>query len=162
MPWLWGNVGKVLGMRTRIALAAVAAALFTVVAVALSGAAVRTSQSGWYWGNPLPQGHGLQAVEFAGPRGYAVGEFGTILRTDDGGASWSGLRTGTTAGLGGLQTIDADTFVAAGGCTLLRTTDGGATITSLRFTPSRTCASPLAAFSFANKDVGYLLRTDGS
>lgn len=149
-------------MRTRIAMAAIAAALLSVLVAALSGAAVRTSHSGWYWGNPLPQGHPLQAVEFAGARGYAVGDFGTIVRTDDGGATWAGIRTGTTANLSSLQTIDANTFVAAGGCTLLRSDNAGDSFSELRFTPSRACASPLAAFSFAGKDVGYLLRADGS
>ena len=96
-------------MRTRIAIAAVAAALVAVFVAALSSAAVvTTSHSGWTWGSPQPQGHSLKAIEFAGARGYAVGAFGTIVRTDDGGTTWAGLRTGTTQNLSGLQTIDAE------------------------------------------------------
>ena len=41
--------------------------------------------SGWEWGSPSPQGQTIEALEFEGARGYAAGEFGTLLRTDDGG-----------------------------------------------------------------------------
>ncbi|MEA2473276.1 MAG: hypothetical protein QOE06_1191 [Thermoleophilaceae bacterium] len=147
----------------RCAYASIVAALMAALVVALAAAApVRTSHSGWTWGNPRPQANELRAVDFAGGRGYAVGEFGTIVRTDDGGANWTGVRTGLTDDLAKLRVLDADTFVAGGGCTLLRSTDGGQSLKRLRFNPSATCSSPLAAMSFANKDAGYLVRADGS
>ena len=147
----------------RCAYASIVAVLVAATVVALATAApVRTSQSGWYWGSPLPQGNALRAIDFAGGRGFAVGEFGTILRTDDGGSSWSGIRTGLTDDLTKLEVLDADTFLAGGGCTLLRSDDGGQSLRRLRFNPSATCGSPLAAMHFANKDVGYLVRADGS
>lgn len=150
-------------MLKRCAFAAVAAVLTTVTVVALAGAApVRTSQSGWTWGSPLPQGNNLMAIDFAGGRGYAVGEFGTIVRTDDGGASWSGVRTGLTDDLTELRVIDADAFMAGGGCTLLRSLDGGASVRRVRFNPSANCSSPLAAMHFPSRDVGYLVRGDGT
>jgi photosystem II stability/assembly factor-like uncharacterized protein len=150
-------------MIKRCAYATFAAAMLSAVLVATAAAApVRTSQSGWAWGNPLPQGNVLRAVDFAGGRGYAVGDFGTVLRTDDGGTNWSGIRTGTIDDLSKLRVIDATTFVAGGGCTLLRSDDGGQTIRRLRFNPSANCGSPLAAMHFANRDVGYLIRVDGS
>ena len=44
----------------------------------------------WKWQNPLPQGNGLNAVFFTDPyTGYAVGEAGTILKTADGGTTWT-------------------------------------------------------------------------
>ena len=147
----------------RCASASILAALVAATVVALAAAApVRTSQSGWFWGSPLPQGNSLTTVDFSGGRGYAVGEFGTILRTDDGGTNWSGIRTGLTEDFTRLEVLDADTFVAGGGCTLLRSDDGGQTLRRLRFNPSATCGSPLAAMHFANKDVGYLIRADGA
>jgi photosystem II stability/assembly factor-like uncharacterized protein len=150
-------------MLKRCAYASIAAALVAASLVAMATAApVRTSQSGWTWGSPRPQGNNLAAIDFAGGRGYAVGEFGTIIRTDDGGAEWSGVRTGLTDDLTKLRVIDADTFVAGGGCTLLRSQDGGTTLRRLRFNPSANCGSPLAAMHFPNKDVGYLVRADGS
>src|SRR4051794_23071940 len=59
-----------------------------------AGGAVLVGHSGWYWGNPLPQGNTIKALDFSGGRGYAAGAFGTLLRTDDGGATWSGVTTG--------------------------------------------------------------------
>ena len=150
-------------MMKRCAYASIAAAVMVAFLVATAAAApVRTSQSGWTWGNPLPQGNELAAVDFAGGRGYAVGEFGTVLRTDDGGATWTGVRTGMTDDLLKLRVIDANTFVAGGGCTLIRSDDGGQTLRRLRFNPSASCGSPLAAMHFATKDTGFLVRTDGS
>jgi photosystem II stability/assembly factor-like uncharacterized protein len=147
----------------RCAYASIAAVLVAATIVALAAAApVRTSHSGWTWGNPLPQGNELRAIDFAGGRGYAVGEFGTVLRTDDGGTNWSGIRTGITDELNRLEVVDADTFVAGGGCTLLRSIDGGQTLRRLRFNASATCGSPLAAMHFPSRDVGYLVRVDGS
>src|SRR3712207_6689220 len=113
----------------RWALASLAAVMGAATVVALAGVApVRTSQSGWPWGSPRPQGNNPAAIYFAGGRGYAVGEFVTIIRTDDGGASWSGVRTGLTDDLTELRVIDSDSFVAGGGCTLLRSIDGGTTV----------------------------------
>jgi photosystem II stability/assembly factor-like uncharacterized protein len=147
----------------RCAYASIVAAVTAATVVALVAAApVRTSQSGWTWGSPRPQGNELRAVEFAAGTGYAAGEFGTILRTDDGGANWAGVRSGLIDELNKLEVVDAATFVAGGGCTLLRSTDGGQTLQRLRFNPSANCASPLAAMHFPNKDVGFLVRLDGS
>ena len=72
--------------------AAAACAVALLAAAPASQAQVQVGSSGWRWGNPLPQGNTIRALSFAGGRGYAVGDFGTLLRTDDGGATWSGLR----------------------------------------------------------------------
>ncbi|MEA2388648.1 MAG: hypothetical protein QOG41_1421, partial [Thermoleophilaceae bacterium] len=147
-------------MRKRVAVVTAMLIAVTCVAAALSSAAVGTTHSGWIWGNPQPQGHTLRQVEFAGATGYAVGDFGTLLRTSDGGDEWGGIRTGTTVGLSKLRVIDASTLVTGGGCTLLRSDDGGQTLRALRFTATRACSAPLASLSFVNSDVGYLLRSD--
>jgi len=62
-------------------------------------AGVSVGHSGWFWGDPQPQGNGLNGIDFGGSRGYAAGDFGTLLRTDDDGATWDGLATGITARL---------------------------------------------------------------
>nr|MCU0259159.1 hypothetical protein [Solirubrobacteraceae bacterium] len=54
-----------------------AALLVLVVATAAAPASVRTPLSGWFWGNPSPQGSALSAVDFLGARGYAIGADGT-------------------------------------------------------------------------------------
>jgi photosystem II stability/assembly factor-like uncharacterized protein len=57
-----------------------------------------------------------------------VGNYGTILRTTDGGMSWNSLRKGvpTAIHLYGISFMDADTGIVVGdGGTILRTTTGG-------------------------------------
>ena len=78
----------------RMRLAAVLAVAAGAVAAAVPAAAsasVQVGSSGWQWGNPLPQGNTLRSMSFAGNDGYAAGAFGTLLRTTDGGSTWSGL-----------------------------------------------------------------------
>jgi photosystem II stability/assembly factor-like uncharacterized protein len=44
----------------------------------------------WVWKNQLPQGNNLNAVTFTDQfTGYAVGEVGTMMKTSDGGATWT-------------------------------------------------------------------------
>jgi hypothetical protein len=61
-------------MRSFVAAGFVALAAGLAATVAPAGAAVELGQSGWAWGNPLPQGNDLSALEFStGGRGYAAG-----------------------------------------------------------------------------------------
>jgi photosystem II stability/assembly factor-like uncharacterized protein len=117
----------------------------TLAALALApnaAAGVLVAPSGWEWSNPLPQGNSLRALDFAGASGYAAGDFGTLLRSDDDGASWRGLGTATREDLADVQEIDAESVVIAGGCALQRSDDGGASFRPLRWRrgsrPSRT------------------------
>src|SRR4051794_40449636 len=148
----------------RLALAAAAALL---IAAALMGKAVAETtvgHSGWNWGNPQPQGHTLRAVEFANAtRSYAAGEFGTLLRTDDAGATWKGVATGTTFDLTKLRAVDSNTVVIGSGCLLRRSDDGGTSFRRLLFTSSETsCTATIASFHFPSPQVGYLLLSDGT
>ena len=122
-----------------------------------------TPKSGWSWGDPLPQGSTIRVLTFTSSRGYAAGDFGTVLRTDDGGATWTGLRTGVTADLTDLTLITPDSLVVGGGCVLRRSDDGGRTFQRLPFTPTdERCSSPLAATAFPSPAVGYVVTADGS
>jgi len=141
---------------------ACAAALLAVVP-ALAPASVQVGSSGWQWGNPLPQGNTLRSISFAGADGYAAGEFGTLLHTTDGGATWSGLLSGTFTNLTEVQAIDAQAVFAAGGCVARRSDDGGATFTRVPFTPvEASCKESFAAGWFVNRQTGFLVLTDGT
>jgi photosystem II stability/assembly factor-like uncharacterized protein len=148
-----------LGLRS----AAVSAALLAALATA-SAASVRVPLSGWIWGNPAPQGNDLKAVDFLAGRGYAVGAAGTALRTDDGGATWSGLATGTGANLSRLQIIDPETVVVLGtdGCVLRRSDDGGKTFHKIFIVAEVGCPDRVQSVYFVDKNTGYLLLRDGS
>jgi photosystem II stability/assembly factor-like uncharacterized protein len=143
--------------------AALAAAVLAALPAAPAGANVQVGASGWQWGNPLPQGNTVRAMSFAGGAGYAAGDFGTLLKTSDGGSTWTGLPVGTFQGLTVVQALDASTVFAGGGCVARRSTDGGSTFTAVRFTPvESSCRNQLRDLSFVSSDVGYLLLQDGS
>ena len=104
---------------------------FRVLALSFGITSFATStsvaQSGWFWQNPFPQGNDLFAAVALDPSTVvAVGGFGTILRTDDGGDTWTLQPSGTTEHLYGVSFVDANTGTAVGGGgTILRTITGG-------------------------------------
>jgi photosystem II stability/assembly factor-like uncharacterized protein len=147
-------------LRSRAA-ALLCAAGVTLTAPALADASTRVGTSGWTWGNPTPTGSTIRAMDFQGARGYAAGTFGTLVRTDDAGATWSGLPTGLLTTLTELQVISPDAFVVGGGCAARRSVDGGATFTRLYFTSGR-CRQSLEGLAFTDADTGYLVLTDGT
>jgi photosystem II stability/assembly factor-like uncharacterized protein len=137
--------------------------LALVLSAATAGAAdVTVGHSGWNWGNPQPQGNTLRAVEFSGARGFAAGEFGTLLRTDDRGRNWTGVPTGTTATLTQIAIPDENTVVVGAGCVLRRSDDGGATFKAFSFSASSGCDNGIASLSFPSAPTGYLLLANGA
>jgi photosystem II stability/assembly factor-like uncharacterized protein len=149
---------------SRIAARVLVAALLAPALLPSGGAsaAVGVGHSGWYWGNPTPQGVGLKADDFNGARGYAAGDFGVVMRSDDGGATWGGLPSGTTTDLQTVQSPAPDSVVVGGKCILRRSDDGGRTFRALPFTRSQTCDRSLAAFRFVSVESGFLVLDDGS
>ena len=127
-------------------------------------AAVQVSQSGWQWGNPTPQGNTIRAIDFVQGRGYAIGDDGTALRTDDGGATWTGLPTGTSLDLGRVQAVTPDVVIVLGGngCVLRRSDDGGKTFRRFYVLTEINCPEPVAATYFVTPQLGYLLLRNGN
>jgi photosystem II stability/assembly factor-like uncharacterized protein len=124
---------------------------------------VQVGSSGWAWGNPLPQGNSIFSSSFAGPQGYAVGAFGTLLATGDGGTTWVGLRSGTFRDLTEVQAISPTSLFAGGGCVGRRSDDAGRTFVRVAFTPvESTCREQLADAHFLSPTTGYLTLTDGT
>jgi photosystem II stability/assembly factor-like uncharacterized protein len=125
------------------------------------------SQEGWYWQNPLPQGNTLYSSFFIdSDHGTAVGEFGTIIKTTNGGETWVSESSGTTNNLHNVFFTDANngTVVGSEG-TILRTTDGGTTWISQ--VSETTMLLWGVAFTDANNGVavgelGTILRTTDS
>ena len=150
------------GLRT-VALAGLVCLTLTLCGAAVAGAApVSSGHSGWNWTLPTPQGQSLSAVTFDGATGYAVGNFGTVLQSADGGQTWSGLPSGTTSDLSIVQELDPNTVIVGGGCALRESTNGGATFTAMPINPSDTvCSSDLAAISFSSATTGYVLLQSG-
>jgi photosystem II stability/assembly factor-like uncharacterized protein len=139
-------------------------ALSAVWFVTPAGASTVTVQrSGWFWGSPTPQGETLDQVAFQGSVGYAAGASGTVLRSVDAGAEWSGLQSGTEAELTLMQEINPETIVVGGGCSVRESTDGGVTFSRLPVNESESnCAKKVASFSFLSPTTGYVEQSDGS
>jgi photosystem II stability/assembly factor-like uncharacterized protein len=149
--------------RLRVSAALACAAALLAALPALAPASVQVGASGWQWGNPLPQGNTLRSMSFAGATGYAAGDFGTLLRTSDGGSTWTGLLSGTFTNLTEVQAIDSSALFAAGGCVSRRSDDGGATFTRVAFTPvESSCKEQFAAGWFVSRQTGFLVLTDGT
>jgi photosystem II stability/assembly factor-like uncharacterized protein len=137
--------------------------LTAVVGSVALGAPVSVGHSGWTWGDPIPQGQNLNDVVFAGTTGYAVGDFGTVLRSIDGGNSWAGLSSGTRSNLSLVQEVDPNTVIIGGECTVRESVNAGETFQRLPITESeRSCHTKIASFSFLNGSVGFVEQSDGS
>lgn len=150
-------------MRRLRRVAPLSALIFLAVG-AQAHAVVQVSQSGWAWGNPQPQGNTIRAIQFNQGRGYAVGDAGTALRTDDAGATWIGLPTGTTANFGRLQVVTPDVVIALGGdgCVVRRSDDGGRTFRKVFVLAELNCPDRVEAAHFVSPEVGYLILRDGN
>lgn len=90
---------------------------------------------------------------FATPaHGYALGDFGLVLYTDDGGKTWN-RGTNSSMGLYALDSLDAKTCVAAGrDGNVTMTNDGGKTWRRLADAPVRHVKS----VSFADPRLGWV------
>src|SRR4051812_19374961 len=103
-------------------------------------------------------------MDFIAGRGYAIGDDGTALRTDDGGATWAGLATGTSQDLSRLQAVTPEVVVVLGGdgCVVRRSDDAGATFYKMFVLAETNCPDRVAASFFVTPQVGYLLLRDGN
>lgn len=81
------------------------------------------------WRNPLPQGNPLWGVDFESAQvGYAIGDRGTVLRTMDGGTTWTDLsnRDALDVPFRGLAVVAPSVLVALTfEGDVLRSSDGG-------------------------------------
>lgn len=110
----------------------------------------------WRWQHGQRLFNGLHFIN--ANRGWAVGEWGLIVRTDDGGQTWSPQVSGTTTTLNAVQFVNANVGWAIGDSgTILHTTDGGA---SWR-TQSSPYAIKLEVMSFVDTQRGWIGLPDG-
>lgn len=149
----------------KLLLSALVAGMLSLALASAAGAAVVAGNTGWFWSNPLPQGNTLTEIETTAGRAYAAGTAGALMRSDDGGATWQGIRSGLPSALSDvktLRTITPDSIVFASGCGLRRSDDGGATVRRLPWTSNDVnCPSTISSLSFPSGNVGYLLLGSG-
>jgi photosystem II stability/assembly factor-like uncharacterized protein len=110
----------------------------------------------WKWQNSSPAGNPLYAVFFTDPaHGYAAGDAGTILKTTDGGATWT-FRSGgqDVQCISMFFTNDNNGYIAGrkrSGSVILKTSDTG---NSWNTMVSDT-ASALYSVFFPSNNIGY-------
>ncbi|MEZ4649473.1 MAG: T9SS type A sorting domain-containing protein [Candidatus Eisenbacteria bacterium] len=107
--------------------------VLVTLAITLSAAQDASAALQFSWGNPTPQGNPIRALVMEDDLvGTAVGDFGTTLRTTDGGVTWTDL-TDLEAFLPDLEDVILDgsgALLAVGDAPgIFRSTDGGATWT---------------------------------
>lgn len=96
----------------------------------------RSTDGGATWDlvHDVNTGNELQDLHFpTATTGYAVGEGGRILKSVDGGLTWTAQTSGTGAALNGVRFSSASTGMAVGDGVVLTTINGGST-----WTPSTT------------------------
>ncbi len=135
-----------------------------IALVSTASAGVNTPHSGWYSGNPILGPNTLTDLACSGSTCYASGQFGTLLKSKDAGATWVGIVTGLTLDLNRIRLAggSGDRVLVGGGCALRRSDDGGDTFFRLPFTARDTgCRDPLTSVSFPTAGTGYLLLSGG-
>ncbi|GJQ31679.1 MAG: hypothetical protein HBSAPP04_05180 [Ignavibacteriaceae bacterium] len=98
-----------------------------IVSLLLSFSHLSSAQSGWNLLNPSPTINDLKATFFIDQNtGWAVGVYGAIIKTTDGGEKWQALAENTQFNLTDVYFIDQATGWACGmSGEILKTTDGG-------------------------------------
>ena len=88
---------------------------------------IANAQTGWFWQNPVPQGHDLNSVKFINENtGWVVGEYGTIMKSTNKGINWTKQISTTTNNLYSIYIIDElKSLIVGDNGTILSTTNGG-------------------------------------
>lgn len=107
---------------------------FAVLILSTAIPSLAQQTDNWIWTNPQPHGNNQHALDFVDDHiGYAVGAFGTVMKTTDGGVQWSKVDAGETAGLHSVHFLDASSgYIGGPRQRLRRTTDGSETWTTIQ------------------------------
>lgn len=147
----------------RVAITATLVGMAAAVVPAVATATTASGHSGWEWASPTPTGNTLDAVNFAGSTGFAVGEDGAMLRSDDGGLTWRGLASRTTANLNSLTLAGPGVLAAGGQCVARRSVDGGTSVARLALSGGEdVCPANVLGVSVIDAAFAYVVRDDGS
>lgn len=104
--------------------------------------------------------YGLMSASFINNIGFVVGEYGTILKTQNYGNTWTNLLSGTTLNL--LSVCMSDTniiYVVGNNGIILKTINGGKTWSFLK---NNLPSYNLNAVSYADANTGYAVGANGN
>lgn len=106
-------------------------------------------EAGWCWQNTNITPHAIVQIDFlpASSKGWAVGRYGTILATTDGGDTWTPDNSGVTGDLVDVRFADEDNGIALGNVGfLVKTADAGKTWTRIALAGMTSTTPTIAAF----------------
>ncbi|NIT55319.1 MAG: hypothetical protein GWN00_03500, partial [Aliifodinibius sp.] len=103
--------------------------IFIYLTVSLAAIDLFAQTNAWQWQNPLPQGNSLMDAFILDPNTViSVGNFGTIIKTTDGGVNWN-IRhsvSGISEGFSSIYFVDSSRgWIVGLNGNILHTTDGG-------------------------------------
>jgi len=126
---------------------------FTLVFLLMLSSSIFAQGYNCSWVTPLLQGNILNSTYFFNANsGIAVGEFGTILRTSNAGASWVKVKSKTTESLKKNVFInDVNELINGQKGALLMTYNGGISWTKITVKERK-----LSNFEFVNGSIGYI------
>ena len=118
-----------------------------------------SDEKAWTWQYPVPQGNTIRAVRFSQAAGIAVGDHGTIIRTEDGGLSWSFVANSFAQHLQGVCHLSGNKWLAVGREGLIiASADGGLTWNRCQ-TDNR---ADLLAVGFSGAEIGAAIGSAGT
>lgn len=104
----------------------VAAFLLCIIAL-IPSISIANGTRGWIYESAYPTSNTLLGVKFVTPsKGWAVGTFGTIVYTEDGGINWELQESNVKVDLKAVSFVNEKTgWIAGNGGTILHTENGG-------------------------------------
>ena len=111
----------------------------------------------WKWVNPTPSGNQLNVVKYLDSNtAIAVGNYGTILLSKNGGHDWKKMGSPTNANLLSISAIGKDTIYVSGqDLSVLKTVDGGNKWVLIR--EGSYGSRNISRVLFVNSALGFLL-----
>ncbi len=124
------------------------------ITILLLMTSVSLAQSSWFWQNPTPQGYDIKSVTFINSQtGIAVGNYGAILRSENGGESWNSVSVGYSNDFLCVRHLSGATaFVTGSNGILLRTTTGGVSWERI----STSITDTISSIFFTSQNSGYV------
>lgn len=133
--------------------------LFLFVFIQIVAHGQITDAPEWKWQNPSPQGNSLNDVQFLDAQtGWAVGWFGTILKSTNGGTTWKSQDIVTNGHFKSVHFANSlSGWVVGTNGVIIKTNDGG---NSWQAQTSGTTGT-LSSLQFADAQTGWVVGDDG-
>jgi photosystem II stability/assembly factor-like uncharacterized protein len=122
---------------------------------------ISAQETGWFWQNPLPQGNFLTDLTFVDSlNGWAVGYFGTVLKTSNGGINWQSVDRSFDNYLRKVSFVNTQNgWVMDYYSNVFRTTDGGISWDHLSLI---TNFGTIIDFKMVNDTIGFACGSDSN